>query len=519
MLFIHPAVAKPCEPPAGIARLVGVLRSFEIPCGVLDANLEGLLWLMRRPIAASDRWTRRAVRNREHNLERIRGWNGYARMDGYRRVVADLNRLVATSVQGTRIRMSLANYQDACLTPARSQDLLQAAERPEQNPLYSYFEPRLTALMEAEQPGLVGISLNYLSQALCAFAMAGFLRRNWPEVPLIMGGGLVTSWMRSPGWSDPFAGLVEEMVAGAGEEPLLARFGIYARKRLGRHLAVECSLFPVQDYFAPGPILPYSASRGCYWNRCAFCPEQAEGNRYVPTAHSQVVADLHGLVRQTRPVLIHLLDNALSPGLLKTLAMNAPGAPWYGFARFSQDLAEVEFCQALRASGCVMLKLGLESGDQGVLDREGKGVDLGLAARVLKNLATAGIAAYVYLLFGTPSESEDEARATLEFTVLHSEDIAFLNLAIFNLPLAGSGREGLEVIPHSDGDLSLYAGFRHPRGWDRTKVRRFLDREFRRHPAMAAILRRDPRFFTSNHAAFFSMVAAGGPGMRTVSTP
>ena len=49
----------------------------------------------------------------------------------------------------------------------------------------------------------------------------------------------------------------------------------------------------------------------------------------------------------------------------------------------------------------------------------------------------AGIATYVYLLFGTPSESLTEARATLDFTVKHSQAIDFLNLAIFNLPLCG----------------------------------------------------------------------------------
>ena len=56
----------------------------------------------------------------------------------------------------------------------------------------------------------------------------------------------------------------------------------------------------------------------------------------------------------------------------------------------------------------------------------------------------------------------------------------------------------------SDGDLSLYRDFVHPRGWDRRAVRTFLDREFRRQPEIGAILRRDPPLFTSNHAALFT---------------
>lgn len=150
-----------------------------------------------------------------------------------------------------------------------------------------------------------------------------------------------------------------------------------------------------------------------------------------------------------------------------------------------------------------MLKLGLESGDQGVLDRLHKGVDLATAARALRSLREAGIAVYAYLLFGTPAETEEAARRTLAFVAEHREEIGFLNLAVFNMPISGDEADAYGTAPFYEGDLSLYTAFRHPRGWDRKQVRRFLDREFTRHPAVAPILRRDPPVFTSNHAPFF----------------
>ena len=72
MLLIFPPVAKPSEPPAGIAKLAGALKAHGIACTVLDANLEGLLYLLRQPNAASDTWTRRAIRNVRQNLDSIR---------------------------------------------------------------------------------------------------------------------------------------------------------------------------------------------------------------------------------------------------------------------------------------------------------------------------------------------------------------------------------------------------------------------------------------------------------------
>jgi radical SAM superfamily enzyme YgiQ (UPF0313 family) len=190
---------------------------------------------------------------------------------------------------------------------------------------------------------------------------------------------------------------------------------------------------------------------------------------------------------------------------MKAITEHPPGAPWYGFARLTRHLTDFDFCLALRQSGCVMLKLGLESGDQNVLNSLQKGVDLEEASSALENLKKAGIATYVYLLFGTPPEGLSEARRTLEFVVNHSDSIGFLNLAIFNMPLYGPEARQMETKSFYEGDLSLYTGFDHPKGWSRPLIRQFLDKEFKRHPAIAPILRRDPPVFTSNHAPFFVM--------------
>ena len=217
----------------------------------------------------------------------------------------------------------------------------------------------------------------------------------------------------------------------------------------------------------------------------------------------QLDIDLSLLVNEHNPVLIHFLDNAISPSLMEAISKHPPGVPWYGFARITRHLTDLDFCMALRRSGCVMLKLGLESGDQAVLDHLQKGIDLETAASALKNLKKAGIATYLYLLFGTPSEGPIEARRTLDFVLKHHDSIGFLNLAIFNMPIYGPEAQQMETKAFYEGDLSLYTSFHHPKGWSRQSIRQFLDKEFKRHPAIASIVRRDPPVFTSNHAPFF----------------
>lgn len=494
-------MVKPCEPPPGIARLAGTLRRYGVPCRLLDACLEGVLGLLETVPASRDTWTSRALRNLPSHLRNVRQKQGYANPDRYRRAVLDINRVLEKSACGEGIGISLSNYRDRRLSPQRSGDLVQASEDPERNPFYPYFSERLRQIAEEEGPAVVGLSLNYQSQALSSFAILGFLRREWPGLKVILGGGLVTSWMRRPGWRNPFEGLVDGMVAGPGERGLLSFLGLDHDG--GMDLADYDAALGCR-YLAPGFILPYSASTGCYWHRCSFCPEKAEGNPYRPLAPGRALDEVRILAGRYKPVLVHFVDNALSPALLEEIARQGLGLPWYGFVRATAHLADPEFCLALRRSGCLMLKVGIESGDQDVLDALQKGVELEIASRTLRAIKGAGIGTYVYLLFGTPPETPEKARKTLDFAIRHRESMDFLNLAIFNMPVYGPDAEVLETSPFYEGDLSLYTGFCHPCGWERSLVRKFLEKEFKRHPAIAPILRRDPPFFTSNHAPFFS---------------
>jgi len=307
--------------------------------------------------------------------------------------------------------MSLGNYLHADRSPVRRADLTWAAKHPEDSPFYGYFGPRLRGLLSKETFEWVGISVNFLSQALCAWAMMGFLRREFPGIRMVVGGGLITSWMRGAlretGWGD----LADAWVAGPGEEALLEILGVRCAPKT---CLPDYGPFQENGYLAPGFILPYSASSGCYWNRCAFCPEKSEGNPYCPISPETAIEELEGLCAATRPVLVHLLDNALSPALLRRLAVRGLPRPWYGFSRLTPPLDDLDFCLALRRGGCVMLKLGLESGDQGVLDALDKGIRLETASRVLANLRTSGIATYVYLLFGTPAEGPVSERSDFQ---------------------------------------------------------------------------------------------------------
>ncbi len=520
-----------------------------------------------------DSWTKRAVSHLSRNLNDIRDIQLYHNISRYRQRIMDINRVINTAVNG-RYKISLSDYSDAELSPLRSRDLLTAARNYAENPFYPYFESRLAREIESGHLALktkldhsarkteldhsarkteldhsarkiefdhsarkiesdfIGISLCYLSQALTAFALAGWIKARFPCKKIIMGGGLVTSWMSNPDWSDPFQELIDIMVKGRGEEILIhIAGGNMAVRGIGGGAAVRDE--PVRgealrgdssgehhlnhekftpnfdfcnwdSYIAPGRILPFRTAGGCYWRRCRFCPERAEGRPWLPGKNSDLLSDLNFLSKKYDLDYIHFIDDAISPSFLKAIATagGIHSLTWYGFVRFSKELADPEFCRALYQSGCRMLKLGLESGDQTVLDRMEKGTRLELASQVLTALDAAGIHTYVYLLFGTAFEDETAARKTLEYVVEHSNRISFLNLAIFNLPRFSEDARHLETSMFYGGDLSLYLDFKHPSGWGRKQIRQFLDKTFKKDKGISAILKNDPPFFTSNHAMF-----------------
>lgn len=506
ILLIYPPVAKLSEPPAGIARLAGTLREHGIGCRAVDLNSLCMLDLFARDPGGEDTWSRRAVKNRRKHLDDLQSREIYRNASRYRRAVNDLNRVASIAATGFDGEISLANYSEAARSPLKSTDLLGAAEQCADNIFFPFFSARLDTLIASQMPRFVGISFSYLSQALTGFAIAGFIKRRYPGLKIVAGGGLVTSWMNNPQWNEPFGSLIDLCVKGPGEQELLDLFG---PKQINGWGTPDYDDFSQNRYLSPGFILSYAASDGCYWKKCTFCPDRAEDTPYIQTPPECAGEQIGRLVDRYRPALLHLLDNALSPRLLNSFLDSRPGLPWYGFSRFEKDLEDPEFCIGLRQSGCIMLKLGLESGSQHVLDLMQKGIELACVSRILTNLRLAGIATYVYLLFGTPSETLDDARLTMEFVRQHYEGITFLNLAIFNMPVCSPEAEAVEHR-FSEGDLSLYCDFTHPFGWSRKKVRTFLQKEFRKDQLINEIIKRDPPFFTSNHAPFFCLALSGG---------
>lgn len=508
MILIFPPVAKPCEPPAGVALLSSALKEQDLDCHVIDANAEGLHYLIQSVTEPVDSWSARALKNKDKIISDLKDPQVYTNMDRYHQRVYDLNKLLSISVDQKRFKLTLSDYSDHQLSSVSSTDLLKSAAQYQDNPFYSYFEDALKHRINSIDTEFIGLSICYLNQALTGFALAGWIKTRFPEKRIVLGGGLISSWMSRPDYDNPFDDLIDVMIRGEGENQLVALLGQHPPEK--RHFIPDYDFVDDALYLSPGRVLPFRASIGCYWSKCRFCPEKAESRAYSSQRASKVLDDVRYMADKYHPDYIHFIDNAMTPAFLKALSGNRSSFQWYGFVRFEKEFLDERFCENLKQSGCAMLKLGLESGDQNVLDQMNKGTDLKDVSVMLKNLKKAGILTFVYLLFGTRFEDKAAAHRTLSYIETHIDYIDYLNLAVFNLPKFSEDAQGLETKEFYHGDLSLYLNFTHPEGWDRKQVKRFLDKEFKRAisyqngDAEMPVVRKNPAFFSSNHAAFFT---------------
>ncbi len=528
LLLLQPPALKPAEPPLALAILLAHLQAQGLTATAIDANLEAYLYLLdgerlaTRAGATPETSLRRALRHRSASLSLLRSAAATQSFARYNTAVRYLNRLLAlwNSRNGDE-RLTLGDYQHAGLSSFNPEALAQVASGGAETLFAAYFREELLPQIIAAQPRIIAISINFLHQALPAFELAGLVRRALPEALLVAGGGLITSWQEPLRRLDLRLSPFDRLVFGPGEAALTALAKGEVDDSYALADATTISFVPdftfarLTDYFSPQPVLPLSTSRGCYWQRCLFCPEAAAPvHPYTATNPAELPDLMRQLAERYGVRYIQLTDNAVPVNMLKVLTERADELAdlnWFGFVRFEPVLEDAGFVARLARSGCRMLQLGLESGSQSVLDRLGKGVRLESVARVLANLAAAGIASFVYIMLGTPGETEADAELTLNFLELHAAEISFLNLAIMNLPRASGlldnpqqyGIAAAEPI-EANNPLGLYQKFHSDSAWNRAAARRFLEQRLRGSAAIRTIVNRTPPLFTSNHAVFFT---------------
>ncbi len=525
--IVTPPVTKPSEPNLSGPAAARVLRALGADAFAVDASIgwyahtlraERLAPLVERVEAEAPAEAvayRRHVRSVTARPAPLRQAKTFQSRKVYSSAVTHLDgvlELVSRPYPGVRVRVATVDVEG--LRPEGRAALELLARRP--GPFDAYFEEILFPQLVERGVTHVGLSLAFQNQACGAVRLGFLLGQRLPGVRRVLGGPLVACWSAA-GYAlrGGAFDLFDQVVAGSEDDlAALARsLGGTGAGPDGGPLAVDLGDLPWDDYLSPVPVVPVALARGCYWRRCTFCPDYLHPKQRA-CAPESLEAWLEEVARRfPGGAMLHLTDSALPPRHLLRLARHVAERRlplrWHGFVRPERVFADEGFARALAEGGCDMLQIGVESGSPRLLALMGKGADVEVMRRMLRALHAAGIRSQAYLLFGLPTETDEDREQTLRFVEEESEALCDLNHALLNLPRGSPMHQrpadfGITRIApfHADTDLSLYDDFRCGASHPRTEARRWLDHRFLKSERVRQVLGDLRAPFKANHACF-----------------
>jgi anaerobic magnesium-protoporphyrin IX monomethyl ester cyclase len=179
----------------------------------------------------------------------------------------------------------------------------------------------------------------------------------------------------------------------------------------------------IRNYFyshSRYPIVTILSARGCPY-RCSFCvyPQVFSGREYRTRSIGNVIGELK-YIKGTWPELGELMfeDDTFSVnhertrGLCGAMLDEGISLAWSANARADLDYGTLK---TMREAGCRLLCVGIESGDDSVLEGMGKRIDRERIEQFFADAKRAGILIHGCFMVGNRGETRKTMEKTLDF--------------------------------------------------------------------------------------------------------
>jgi len=271
-----------------------------------------------------------------------------------------------------------------------------------------------------------------------AHKVAGVVKRSNPKARVVIGGCHVTAepletLRRMPDFDAAVVGEGEESFPellqawfGGGDASLVPGLALrdgeevlLTGKRDGLK-DLDALPYPAWHLYAkPGHKLPVLSSRGCPYS-CNFCM-RVLGKVVRYRSAENVVDEIEHLIDTygidyigfpdetftlNKKRLHEVMDLIVERGLQKRFT-------WASQTRV--DLVERKMLSAMKKAGCVLVGLGVESGNEGVLARSKKGINKTQAREAVALAKELGLKVNAYFILGHPDETVANMIETVRF--------------------------------------------------------------------------------------------------------
>ncbi|OGW75966.1 MAG: hypothetical protein A2Z72_04705 [Omnitrophica bacterium RBG_13_46_9] len=179
-------------------------------------------------------------------------------------------------------------------------------------------------------------------------------------------------------------------------------------------------LLPYKKYIAlsvRSPFFTIVTSRGCPYS-CDFCFQGYLG-RYRARSPENVVEEMENLVKKYDIQEIIVFDETFAAEEERALKIceliRKKRLKFNWDIRTRVDLLSKEILVSLKTAGCSRIHLGIESGNQEILQKMGKGLDIPEIIEKVRLAKKIGFELRGYFMLGYPGETRISIRETIEF--------------------------------------------------------------------------------------------------------
>ena len=363
--------------------------------------------------------------------------------------------------------------------------------------------PLLAAKIQLIQPKLVCLSVPFPGNLYSALRCGQYIKQHYPSTKVAMGGGYPNTELRSltdvrvfdyidyitlDDGELPIELLHSNVTQAAATNPdhnfykrtylrqdgevLYNNFSLrkdypqlqvgtpdYSDLLLDKYISVIEIANPMHSLWSDGRWNKLTMAHGCYWGKCTFCDISLSYIKdYEPLTARTLVDRMQQIIAQTGERGFHFVDEAAPPSLMRALAVEIirrkVNVSWWTNIRFEKSFT-ADLCRLLQESGCIAVSGGLEVASDRLLTLIQKGVTVEQVANVTRSFIASGIMVHAYLMYGYPTQTQQETIDSLEMVrqlfeagVLQSG--FWHQFAMTTHSPVGMDPEAYGVIPHKE---------------------------------------------------------------------
>ena len=317
---------------------------------------------------------------------------------------------------------------------------------------------RLDKHITAAKPDLICLSVPFPGNLFAALKCGQYIKDNHPQIKVAMGGGYPNTELRSVTDARLFD-YVDFVTLDDGETPLRNLIQYLEDKRdlsmlkrtitridgevqyvngslegdvsqqnvgtpdysdllISEYISVIQLTNPMHRVWSDGRWNKLTMAHGCYWGKCTFCDISLDYIKNYESSSAKLIVDrMETIIEQTGERGFHFVDEAAPPSVMKALALEILhrqlSVSWWTNIRFEKSF-HLDLCRLLAASGCIAVSGGLEVASDRLLKMIDKGVTVEQVAKVNHNFTRAGIMVHAYLMYGFPTQTDQETIDSLE---------------------------------------------------------------------------------------------------------